>query len=146
MILYCDTSALIKRYVEEDGTENVNEFWDSASAVATSVVAFAEAMSVFNRKLREGVLSDKEYRETAKEFKADYKNLLLVPVNDDLNVAIENLLKRHPLRGFDAIHLASAMVFIHKDDVELFFACFDHNLNQAARKEELNVIIKTIDS
>ena len=53
MILYCDTSALIKRYVEENGTEYVDALWDDCWGVATSVEAFAEAMSAFGRKLRE---------------------------------------------------------------------------------------------
>ena len=57
MILYCDTSALIKRYVEEKGTERVDALWEDCQGVSTSVVAFAEAMSAFSRRLREGLLS-----------------------------------------------------------------------------------------
>ncbi|MCP5007884.1 MAG: type II toxin-antitoxin system VapC family toxin [Planctomycetes bacterium] len=41
MILYCDTFALIKRYVEEDGTVYVGVLWKDCWCVATSVVAFA---------------------------------------------------------------------------------------------------------
>lgn len=142
MILYCDTSALIKRYVAEEKAEGVNKFWDNASVITTSVVAFAEMMAVFNRKLREGVLLVEEYKETVKEFKSDYRHLLLVPVNEDLNISIENLLKKHSLRGFDAIHLASAMIFMQSNDTDLVFACFDHALNQAAHKEGLHVAFK----
>ena len=142
MILYCDTSALIKRYVAEEKAEAVNEFWDNASVITTSVVAFAETMAVFSRKFREGVLSSEEYKETVKEFKSDYKHLLLVPLNEDLNISIENLLKRHSLRGFDAIHLASAIIFKQPADAELIFACFDHALNHAAKKEGLHVAFK----
>lgn len=139
MILYCDTSALIKRYVVEEKAEIVNELWDNASVIATSVVAFAEMMAVFNRKFREGVLSTAEYKETVKEFKSDYRYLLLVPINEDLNITIENLLKRHSLRGFDAIHLASAKIFLKPGATGLVFACFDYSLNQAAHKEGLQV-------
>lgn len=142
MILYCDTSALIKRYVAEEKAEGVNKFWDNASVITTSVVAFAEMMAVFNRKLREGVLLVEEYKETVKEFKSDYRHLLLVPVNEDLNISIEGLLKKHSLRGFDAIHLASAMIFKQSNDTDLVFACFDHALNQAAHKEGLHVVFK----
>lgn len=142
MILYCDTSALIKRYVAEEKAEGVNELWDNASVITTSVVAFAEMMAVFNRKLREGVLLVEEYKETVKEFKSDYRHLLLVPVNEDLNISIEGLLKKHSLRGFDAVHLASAMIFMQSNDTDLVFACFDHALNQAAHKEGLFVAFK----
>jgi predicted nucleic acid-binding protein len=141
MILYCDTSALIKRYVEEEGSEDFSKLWERASAVATSVVAFAETMATFNRKFRERVLSAKEYKITTEEFKEDYGQLVLVPLNRDLDKSIENILKRHPLRGFDAIHLASALVFLLSETPPLMFACFDGALNQAARKEGLNVAI-----
>ena len=140
MILYCDTSALIKRYVEEEGAAQVNDLWESASAVSTSVVAFAEAMAVFGRKHKEKTLSKIEYKAIIGEFKEDYRHLLLVPVSEALNIAIEDLLKRHSLRGFDAIHLASAQVFDGADKEDLLFACFDHALNNTATKEGLKVI------
>lgn len=137
MILYCDTSALIKRYVEEDGTGSVDRLWDSALAIVTSTVAFAEAVSAFSRKLREGILTHKEYLVTVKNFKKDYNHLILVPIDNDLNALIEDLAARHPLRGFDAIHLASAITFTQSENVEMVFACFDDTLNQSALKEGL---------
>jgi len=140
VILYCDTSALIKRYVAEEGAAEVNNFWERASAVSTSVVAFAETMAVFGRKHKEKVLSTIEYKEIIGQFKEDYRHLLLVPVSEALNIAIEDLLKRHSLRGFDAIHLASAKVFDGPDNEDLLFACFDQALNNAAAKEGLKVI------
>ncbi|MEK6681663.1 MAG: type II toxin-antitoxin system VapC family toxin [Nitrospirota bacterium] len=139
MILYCDTSALIKRYVEEDGTGSVDRLWDSALAIVTSTVAFAEAVSAFSRKLREGILTHKEYLVTVKNFKKDYNHLILVPINNDLNALIEDLAARHPLTGFDAIHLASAITFTQSENVEMVFACFDDTLNQSALKEGLRI-------
>ena len=140
MILYCDTSALIKRYVEEEGTEFVDYLWDTASAIVTSIVAFAETISVFSRKFREGLLTHKEYAKTVKNFKVDYEELVLVSITKDLNTLIENLLARYPLRGFDAIHLASATIFTRPEVEDVLFACFDHNLNQAASKEGLKAV------
>ena len=140
MILYCDTSALIKRYVEEKGTERVDALWEDCQGVSTSVVAFAETISAFGRKLREGLLSRKEYTKTVRKFRDDYEHLILVPVDNNLNSVMENLFNRHSLRGFDAIHLASALVFTNSKEIDLFFACFDHILNEAAIKEGLKVI------
>ena len=54
----------------------------------------------------------------------------------DLNSVMENLFNRHPLRGFDAIHLASALVFTNSKEIDLLFACFDHTLNEATIKED----------
>lgn len=139
MILYCDTSALIKRYVEEEGTGRVDALWSRADGVATSVVAFAETMAAFGRKRREGLLTRKEHAETTKKFKEDYRHLILVPIHGELNEVIEGLLKRHPLKGFDAIHLSSALLFAQGHEQGLFFACFDDPLSQAAVKEGLAV-------
>lgn len=138
MILYCDTSALIKRYVEEDGTDQVDELWDKSEVVSTSVVAFAESMATFRRKFREGMFSKKEYDFTINKFKEDYRYLILIPVNAELNNIIERLISKYQLRGFDAIHLASAMVF-NRNDIVLF-ACFDERLNVAAKEEGLRTI------
>ena len=110
MILYCDTSALIKRYVEEEGSGRVNELWDAAEGIATSVVAFAETVAALNRKRRDGVLTAREFARTMTAWKRDYDNFILVPVDGSLNERIELLTRAHPLRGFDAIHLASALV------------------------------------
>ncbi len=43
MILYLDTSALVKLYVSEEGSEIVRGAVESAGRVATSRIAYAEA-------------------------------------------------------------------------------------------------------
>ena len=137
MILYCDTSALIKRYVEEDGTDQVDHLWEEGSAVVTSTVAFAEIMATIGRKYREGILSKSIYQKTISEFKNDYTRLILVPISLELNQLIEKLLFKHPLRGFDAIHLASALLIHKEGPLAVKFVCYDRRLNQAAAEEGL---------
>jgi predicted nucleic acid-binding protein len=141
MMLYVDTSALIKRYVEEDGSDRVNALWNGATGIATSVVAFAEMIAALNRKRREGVLSAAEYTRTATAFKNDYRRVILVPVSAGLNERIETLARKHALRGFDAIHLASALVIRNSGKVETGFACCDRMLNEAAGKEGFQAIL-----
>jgi len=141
MILYCDTSALIKRYVEEEGSGRVNELWDAAEGIATSVVAFAEAVAALNRKKREGILTPREYARTVASWKRDYESFILVPVDGSLNERIELLARSYPLRGFDAIHLASALLIRSGGKVATSVACFDRALNEAAASEGLEVAI-----
>lgn len=141
MMLYVDTSALIKRYVEEDGSGRVNELWDGSAGIATSVVAFAEMIAALNRKRRESVLSTAEYTRTAAAFKSDYRRLVLVPVSAGLNERIEMLTRKHTLRGFEAIHLASALVIRNNGKVETGFACYDRILNEAALNEGFPAIL-----
>ena len=146
MILYCDTSALIKRYVEEEGTDTVDSLWSASLGIATSVVAFAETAAAFSRKLREGVLTEKEYVETLKIFKTDFDSFILISVTPMLNAVIERLLRGYPLRGFDAIHLSSALMIKDSGSMPVQFACFDLTLNRAALKEGLTVAVENPSS
>ena len=57
MILYLDTSALVKLYVEEPNSEEVRSAVDGAVAVAVSEVSYTEARSALARREREGSLS-----------------------------------------------------------------------------------------
>lgn len=137
MICYCDSSALIKRYIEEAGTDQVDRIFEGDPMVITSTVAFAEIMAAFRRKYREGILSRSGYRKTVSEFKNEYSKLALVSITPELNQIIEGLLLKHPLRGFDAIHLASALLVQKEGPLTVRFACFDRVLNKAATVEGL---------
>ena len=142
MILNCDTSALIKRYVEEEGTDIVDGLWSASVAIATSVVAFAETVAALSRKYREGILTEKEYASTLKMFKIDFDSLILIPITTLLNATIERLVRLYPLRGFDAIHLSSAVMFRDSGSIPVHFACFDRILNEAALKEGLSIAVQ----
>ena len=56
-------------------------------------------------------------------------------VNDALNGYIDQVAEKHPVRGFDAIHLASAMVIHERFPEDFLFACFDDSLAHAAKTE-----------
>jgi predicted nucleic acid-binding protein len=142
VILYCDTSALIKRYVEEEGTDTVDRLWSESLDIATSVIAFAETAAAFSRTLREGFLTEKEYTSTLRIFKTDFDSFILIPITKSLNLTIERLVELYPLRGFDAIHLSSALIFRDSGSVPVHFACFDRPLNEAALREGLTVVVQ----
>ena len=55
-MIYLDTSALIKRFVEEKGSALVQSMVESGEAVATSKIAYAEVFSGLTRKMREGAI------------------------------------------------------------------------------------------
>ncbi|MFC1534586.1 hypothetical protein ACFLZG_07635 [Thermodesulfobacteriota bacterium] len=61
-------------------------------------------------------------------------------VNDELNGYIDRVIGRHQLRGFDAIHLASAIVTHENIPCDFLFACFDDRLAHAARSEDLETL------
>ena len=58
---------------------------------------------------------------------------------DELNEIIDTIVTSHPLRGFDAVHLASAIILHQTLPADLLFACFDEQLLKAAATEGLRV-------
>lgn len=140
MIMYLDTSALIKKYVREEGSDEVLRFWNTSTMTAVSSVAYAEFFAALNRKRREKTLSEKEYESAARDLKDDWKLIVKIEVTEHLNQLIENVTSQYPLRGFDAIHLGSALYLQEFEEEQLYFLYTDHRLNDAARSEHLHVI------
>jgi len=137
MILYLDTSALVKRYFKEEYSEEVVSRWQQAEEIVTSSVAYAETMASFYRKTREVKLSHGFIGEITELFRADWGSFIRVEVNDELNRYIDMVIRKHPLRGFDAIHLASALVIHERLPEDFLFVCFDNKLALAAHEEGL---------
>lgn len=139
MILYLDTSALVKLYAVEDGREVVERAVEAAEAVATSVVAYAEARAALARKLREGVFSDEAHREAVEALDEDWEAFEKTDVPEGLAREAGDLAGEHALRGFDAIHLASALLVREayseqENEPTVLFLGFDSNLSKAARE------------
>lgn len=137
MILYLDTSALVKRYFQEPYSDDVISRWKSATNIVTSFVAYAETMASMYRKKREAGLADTLIRNIADSFRQDWQGFIRVEVNGELNGYIDRVVEGYPLRGFDAIHLASAIVIHERFPEDFVFACFDDSLVRAAKLEGL---------
>ncbi len=137
MILYLDTSALVKRYFKEPHSDEIISRWKSAPQIVTSSVAFAETMASIYRKKREAKIADALISEVVRSFHRDWDSFVRVEVSDELNGYIERVVEGYPLRGFDSIHLASALAIKEMLPEDVVFACFDDKLSRAARAEGL---------
>lgn len=139
MILYLDTSALLKKYFKEIGSTDVISLWKNSAAIITSSVAYAETSAAIQRKKRETRdINDEIFKTILMSFQKDWKSFIHVDVNKDLNETIEKLAGTHPLRGFDVIHLASALIVYEKIQENFIFNCYDKRLIKAAKEEGLN--------
>jgi predicted nucleic acid-binding protein len=145
MILYLDTSALIKKYFKEVGSPETISKWREASEIVTSSVAYAETMASFYRKKREVNINAGLFGTILDSFQSDWKSFIRVDVTDELNAAINRIVADYPLRGFDAIHLASALIIYERLPEEFLFACYDQKLLQAAQMEGLETLPAHID-
>lgn len=124
MRVFFDTSAFVKRYVREAGTDAVLQWCDQASEIILSGIALPEIVSTFCRLQREGKITDTHYRQLKSLVMADIEDAAmgdLTPVV--LGQAIWSL-ERNVLCGMDAIHIGCAValkadVFISSDKRQL---------------------------
>ena len=140
MILYLDTSALVKLYVSEPGSAEVRRLVEAADAAATSWVAYAETRAAFSRALREQVTSPEDHIQRVGQFNQDWESTLRVELLPLIARNAGDLTEVYGLRGFDAIHLASALWLRDKCGVALAFVAYDRRLAEAAARAGLSII------
>jgi predicted nucleic acid-binding protein len=138
--LYLDTSALVKLYVEEDGSSMVRQWVDDADTVATSIIAFVETRAAFARRHREKRISSAAHARLVRDFAADWDRYLVLEATQPLMTRAGRLAATHALRADDAIHLAAAITLQEKLAEPVSFASWDARLVFAARKETLQVM------
>ena len=140
MRLYLDSSALVKLYVEEEGSSMVRQWVDDADTVATSIIAFVEARAAFARRHREKRISSAAHARLVRDFAADWDRYLVLEATQPLMRLAGRLAATHALRAYDAIHLASAKILREKLAEPVFFGSWDARLVFAVRKEGLEVM------
>lgn len=143
--VYClDTSALVKRYIDEIGSPWLKAIVDPALSpfLVISQLLVVELHSALNRRLREGTISQDDYTRTKHAFQGDCQNEYnLIPISGPVVDLACDLLERHPLRASDAIHLATALtsnrLLSDSGLPALAFLCADDRLLNAATAEGL---------
>ena len=135
MILYLDTSSLVKLYVDEPGSDVVRRLVERAEIVTASVVAYPEARAALARRRRERSLSASAHRRTRAALDADWPRVLALDASSPLSRSAGDLADRHRLRGFDALHLASYLTVAREfPEEDVVFSSADQALERAARR------------
>ena len=137
MNLYLDTSALVKLYVAEEGSPLCRQAVADARLVSTSAVAYVEARAAFARKRRERTLAPAAHRGLVRSLDGDWGRYLRIEPSEALIHEAASMAERHHLRGYDAIHLASAVLLKNRLAEQVVFSSWDHALQAAARREGL---------
>jgi len=137
---YLDTSALVKRFIAEKGSERVEEMFRGGAPAATSKIGYAEVYAALARRRREGALSLRGYAQACRSFEVDWMTYIRVDLRDEVLQLARDLIKRRPLRGFDAIHLASALTLGRELGEPMRFVAADARLLAAAAAENLSAM------
>lgn len=132
MIVYCDTSALVKLYILEMGSEKTNELRKEASILAACRISWAEMFAALARRTREHPEDESAIAEAGKAFRTDWPNYLIIDSSQDVVEQAGQLASAFALRGYDSVQLASALLLQRRLGDIITFACFDNRLNVAA--------------
>jgi len=132
MILFCDTSAVVKLYVIEPQSADLKRLVEEAEVVAVCRIAWAEAHAALSRRARE-VVADAPAISTAKRALADdWPRYLVLEVTQSLVERAARYADTFALRGYDSVQLAAAHETALLAEAPVSFACFDERLNKAA--------------
>ena len=142
MILYLDTSALVKLYAEEEGSDLVRQGVRDSDLIATSLMSYAETRSALSRKSRSREISRTVFTKCKKEFDRDWLRLHRLPVDEPLVRKAGEFAEEHALRALDALHLATVDSFQAALRDKVTFACFDDALNEAAEARGLALLAR----
>ena len=134
MLAFFDSSAFVKRYVAEEGTEAVLSLCDRASEIGLSGIALPEIISAFCRLCREGKISDVQYRQLKSSLLTDIEDAAVCDLTPQVLAHAMASLEANVLRGMDALHIGSALTL--KADV---FVSADRRQCDAAARAGLNV-------
>jgi len=132
VILFCDTSALLKLYVSEEYTDQVRAQAELAQSIAVSRIAWAEAMAALARRARESPRDAEKIELIRTNLRSDWPGFVTVEVSQPLVELAGEYADAFALRGYDSVQLASAQTIQEVVDQPLCFACFDLRLQKAA--------------
>jgi uncharacterized protein len=109
MRVFFDSSAFVKRYISEAGTDAVLAWCDRANEIGLAGIALPEIISAFCRLRREGIIDDAQYRLLKANLMADIEDAAVCDLAPKVLAHAIVSLENNVLRGMDAIHIGSAV-------------------------------------
>ncbi len=130
MKAFIDTSSLIKRYVQESGSDAFEKFLETISEILIAPTTWLEIHSVLERRLREKTMSKADAELIELNAYADLQYMGIIKWNEELEKTAAALIRKYQLKVMDSIQLASGK--LSKSDL---FVTSDKQLYAHARKE-----------
>lgn len=130
MNTYFETSAILKLVVAEHGTDAAEELWDASDLVVTSRLSYPESRAALAAARRARRLTAGQLREAKRALDSHFREIDVIEVTQLVAAKAGDLAEHHGLRGYDAVHLASALAF---DTESVVLATWDRDLARAAR-------------
>lgn len=136
MILYFDTSALLKKYISENGSEIVDNLFMTSSEIIISKIGQIESISAFRRLLIEKEIEQKDYEMLKRELNYDFQFFSVLNMTEGIISSSIEMIDKYQLKTLDSIHLGSVVSVKNQIDC---FVCCDYKLRNAAQKEGIKI-------
>ena len=139
MIVYLDSSALVKRYVAEAGSADVEFLIAQARAVGTSIISRAEVAAALAKSARVALLSRDEASAALQVFRAQWTDMMRLQLTETIVAQADSLAWEHGLHGYDAVHLGTALFWQDTVGEAVTLATIDRQLWAAGKVANLIV-------
>jgi len=117
VVSFFDASAIVPLLIDEPSTARCTAAWDEAPYVVSSAIAFVEVHAALAQARRQGRLDDISHRRAIADFDPIWEDMVQVPVDGAVIRHAATLSASHALRGYDAVHCATALAVASDDFV-----------------------------
>ncbi|MBW6472778.1 MAG: type II toxin-antitoxin system VapC family toxin [Anaerolineaceae bacterium] len=145
MILYLDTSALVKRFIVEKGSADVNALISVADLVGSSIISQVEMAAALGKALRMEWIDSTSAQSAYQDFLGQWQYFTRLTASPGLIDRAAQLSWDFGLRGYDSTHLASALFWHESLDMEITLATYDRELWIAAKKSGIKIWPEFLD-
>lgn len=144
-IYFIDSSALVKRYINELGSDYVLEIFNPSlnHEVFIAAITGVEIIAAIVRRSRGGSINSVDATVLSNQFRNDYQTeYQIIEITENIITQGMQFAETYALRGYDAVQLAAGYAVNQlclANDLSLTFVCADNQLNLAASTEGLIV-------
>jgi hypothetical protein len=104
---YLDSSAWVKRYFQEDGTDLIQNLFAQYQKLACASLGLVEILATLARKTKASRVDDYVINQIMQNIREDWKEFIHIHLTSEVLDIAENIAYNQALRGADAVHLAS---------------------------------------
>lgn len=138
-MIYFDSTALVKRYIEEDGSDEVNGLLEKQSDAVVSRLAYPEIMSAITCRHKAKEIETGAFELIKKAFKSDWAFFVVIEFHAVVFQFIDEMVAKYALKGADSVHLCSALWLRRATGEDVVFVASDLELIEAAKAEKFHV-------
>lgn len=109
MKVFFDSSGFAKRFVQEPGSQRVDEICNQATSLGLSILCVPEIISALCRRKRESLITKSQYEEAKQTLFQEAHDIFLINITSAVIQRTIGILEQHPLRTFDALHIGCAL-------------------------------------